>query len=139
MECSDGVIAVGSNMENRVTNSISFNTNVKTTELDETPQMASMRQNETAPLLPSGTSVTEQIKQVFNFNTVEAELLHFMETACQNPALRSAQEFQQALRKTFENLKQQHGDHPSKAAQVLQQLLEDKQLLDWYRAMIIDN
>ena len=39
----------------------------------------------------------------------------------------------------FENLKQNHGDHPSKAAQVLQQLLEDKQLLDWYRAMIIDN
>jgi uncharacterized membrane-anchored protein YjiN (DUF445 family) len=126
-------------MENRVTNSISFNTNVRTTEFDETKQLASMRQNETAPLLPSGTSVTEQIKQVFNFNTVEAELLHFMETACQNPALRSAQEFQQALRKTFENLKQQHGDHPSKAAQVLQQLLEDKQLLDWYRAMIIDN
>lgn len=126
-------------MENRVTNSISFNTNVRTTEFDETKQLASMRQNETAPLLPSGTSVTEQIKQVFNFNTVEAELLHFMETACQNPALRSAQEFQQALRKTFENLRQQHGDHPSKAAQVLQQLLEDKQLLDWYRAMIIDN
>ena len=126
-------------MENRVTNSISFNTKVRTTEFDETKQLASMRQNETAPLLPSGTSVTEQIKQVFNFNTVEAELLHFMETACQNPALRSAQEFQQALRKTFENLKQQHGDHPSKAAQVLQQLLEDKQLLDWYRAMIIDN
>lgn len=126
-------------MENRVTNSISFNTNVRTTEFDETKQLASMRQNETAPLLPSGTSVTEQIKQVFNFNTVEAELLHFMETACQNPNLRSAQEFQQALRKTFENLRQQHGDHPSKAAQVLQQLLEDKQLLDWYRAMIIDN
>ena len=139
MECSDGVRAVEWNMENRVTNSISFNTNVRTTEFDETKQLASMRQNETAPLLPSGTSVTEQIKQVFNFNTVEAELLHFMETACQNPALRSAQEFQQALRKTFENLKQQHGDHPSKAAQVLQQLLEDKQLLDWYRAMIIDN
>jgi uncharacterized membrane-anchored protein YjiN (DUF445 family) len=126
-------------MENRVTNSISFNTNVRTTEFDETKQLASMRQNETAPLLPSGTSVTEQIKQVFNFNTVEAELLHFMESACQNPNLRSAQEFQQALRKTFENLRQQHGDHPSKAAQVLQQLLEDKQLLDWYRAMIIDN
>ena len=126
-------------MENRVTNSISFNTNVRTTEFDETKQLASMRQNETAPLLPSGTSVTEQIKQVFNFNTVEAELLHFMESACQNPNLRSAQEFQQALRKTFENLKQNHGDHPSKAAQVLQQLLEDKQLLDWYRAMIIDN
>ncbi|MBR3648995.1 MAG: hypothetical protein IKN52_01975, partial [Victivallales bacterium] len=81
-------------MENRVTNSISFNTNVRTTEFDETKQLASMRQNETAPLLPSGTAVTEQIKQVFNFNTVEAELLHFMETACQNPALRSAQEFQ---------------------------------------------
>jgi uncharacterized membrane-anchored protein YjiN (DUF445 family) len=126
-------------MENRVTNSISFNTNVRTTEFDESKQLASMRQNETAPLLPSGTSVTEQIKQVFNFNTVEAELLHFMESACQNPNLRSAQEFQQALRKTFENLKQNHGDHPSKAAQVLQQLLEDKQLLDWYRAMIIDN
>lgn len=126
-------------MENRVTNSISFNTNVRTTEFDESKQLASMRQNETAPLLPSGTSVTEQIKQVFNFNTVEAELLHFMEAACQNPNLRSAQEFQQALRKTFENLKQNHGDHPSKAAQVLQQLLEDKQLLDWYRAMIIDN
>ena len=45
----------------------------------------------------------------------------------------------QALRKAFENLKQQPGDHPSKAAQVLKQLLEDKQLLDWYRAMIVDN
>ena len=123
-------------MENRVTNSISFNTNVRTTEFDESKQLASMRQNETAPLLPSGTAVTEQIKQVFNFNTVEAELLHFMEAACQNPNLRSAQE---ALRKTFENLKQNHGDHPSKATQVLQPLLEDKQLLDWYRAMIIDN
>ena len=110
-------------MENRVTNSISFNTNVRTTEFDESKQLASMRQNETAPLLPSGTAVTEQIKQVFNFNTVEAELLHFMESACQNPNLRSAQEFQQALRKTFENLKQNHGDHPSKATQVLQQLL----------------
>ena len=126
-------------MENRVTNSISFNTNVRTTEFDESRQLAAIRQNDTAPLLPSGPAVTEQIKQVFNFNTVEAELLHFMEAACQNPALRSAQEFQQALRKTLENLKQQHGDHPSKAAQVLQQLLEDKQLLDWYRAMIVDN
>ena len=126
-------------MESRVTNSISFNTNVKTTEFDESQQLATIRQNDTAPLLPSGTAVTEQIKQVFNFTTVEAELLHFMEAACQNPTLRSAQEFQQALRKTFENLRQQHGDHPSKAAQVLQQLLEDKQLLDWYRAMIVDN
>ncbi|MCR4574991.1 MAG: hypothetical protein K5787_14625 [Lentisphaeria bacterium] len=126
-------------MENRVTNSISFNTNVRTTEFDDSQQLAALRQNDTAPLLPSGTAVTEQIKQVFNFTTVEAELLHFMEAACQNPTLRSAQEFQQALRKTFENLKQNHGDHPSKAAQVLQQLLEDKQLLDWYRAMIIDN
>ena len=86
-------------MENRVTNSISFNTNVRTTQFDESQQLASMRQNETAPILPSGTAVTEQIKQVFNFNTVEAELLHFMETACQNPTLRSAQEFQQALRR----------------------------------------
>ncbi len=126
-------------MENRVTNSISFNTNVRTTEFDDSQQLAALRQNDMAPLLPSGTAVTEQIKQVFNFTTVEAELLHFMEAACQNPTLRSAQEFQQALRKTFENLKQNHGDHPSKAAQVLQQLLEDKQLLDWYRAMIIDN
>ena len=126
-------------MESRVTNSISFNTNVKTTEFDESQQLATIRQNDTAPLLPSGTAVTEQIKQVFNFTTVEAELLHFMEAACQNPTLRSAQEFQQALRKTIENLRQQHGDHPSKAAQVLQQLLEDKQLLDWYRAMIVDN
>ena len=126
-------------MESRVTTAISFNTNVKTTEFDESQQLATIRQNDTAPLLPSGTAVTEQIKQVFNFTTVEAELLHFMEAACQNPTLRSAQEFQQALRKTFENLRQQHGDHPSKAAQVLQQLLEDKQLLDWYRAMIVDN
>ena len=126
-------------MESRVTNSISFNTNVKTTEFDESQQLATIRQNDTAPLLPSGTAVTEQIKQVFNFTTVEAELLHFMEAACQNPTLRSAQEFQQTLRKTFENLKRNHGDHPSKAAQVLQQLLEDKQLLDWYRAMIVDN
>ena len=126
-------------MENRVTNSISFNTNVRTTEFDDSKQLAAMRQNDAAPLLPAGTAVTEQIKQVFNFNTVEAELLRFMEAACQNPNLRSAQEFQQALRKTFDKLKQNHGDHPSKAAQVLQQLLEDKQLLDWYRAMIIDN
>ena len=126
-------------MENRVTNSIRFNTNVKTMEFDDTPQQAAVRQNETAPLLPSGTAVTEQIRQVFNFNTVEAELLHFMESACQNPTLRSAQEFQQALRKAFDNLKKNHGDHSSKAAQVLQQLLEDKMLLDWYRAMIVDN
>ena len=127
-------------MDTRVNNPINFQTNVRTSIFDDVQPLASqVRKNETEPLLPSRTSVTEQIKQIFNFNTVEAELLHFMEQACQNLTLRSATEFQRALRETFQHLKQQHGDHPSKAAIILQQLLEDKQLLDWYRAMIIDN
>lgn len=127
-------------MDSRVTNSISFNTNVKTSEYDDSQRTSLPQQAAAAPLLPAGTAISEEIRQVFNFSNVEKDLLHFLEAACTNPTLRSAADFQRALRQTFLNLSRQTKDgHPSRAAQILQQLLEDKALLDWYRALIIDN
>lgn len=146
-------------METRVTNSISFNTNVKTTEFDgRQSSVAARHEQGSAPLLPSGTSVTEELKSVFPFQSVEQDLLDFIESACQNPVLRSSQDFQRGLRDLAERLRKrkkgrdgeesgQGGKREGKggddvnedAAEVLEQLLEDKLLLDWYRAMLLEN
>lgn len=122
----------------RITNPIFLGPNIQSgeyVEAEKTPQATAGRQGE---LLPAGTSVSQEIRSVFDLLPgIDAELLAQTAAACTNPELRKASRFNAALLKTLAALQQKHSQTAGKAASLLQELLADQQLLADYRATLL--
>ena len=126
-------------MTQRIADGIRFDTGIRNTDFSDKPVGQTTGQPSTA-LLPSGTTVSEAIKDVFNLGqTVSGEIMQQMVAAYANPKLRTASGFHSALKNALKNMKARKGKHSGDAAQVLQELMEDTDLLDQYRASIVES
>lgn len=124
---------------NRVTSSVQFNTGISTADwssgvVGQTPGQTQ------SPLLPGSTTVSEALKEVFDTGTsVEAEILAELAAAGGSVNLRTSGGFYASARKTIRTLRGRKGSKSAAAAQELENLLADTELLDQYRAALLES
>ena len=123
----------------RVTSSVQFNTGISTA--DWTSGVVGQTPGQTqGPLLPGTTTVSEALKSVFDTGTsVSAGLLAELALAGDSMQLRSSNGFHFAARKTIRTLRGRKGAKAAAAAQELENLLADTELLDQYRASLLES
>ena len=122
----------------RVTSSVQFNTGISTADwtsgtVGQTPGQTQ------GTLLPGSTTVSEALSDIFPRETVGAELLAQLAAAGSAVALRTSGGFAAAMRKTLRTLRGKKGGKASAAARELESLLADTELLDRYRAALLES
>lgn len=126
-------------MTQRISDGIRFDTGIGHTDYSDKPVGQSTGHPSTA-LLPAGTTVSEAIKDVFNFGaTVNDEIMQLLTATYANPKFRTASGFHAAMKKALQNLKNSKGKHSGEAFRVLEELMEDTDLLEQYRASIVES
>jgi len=126
---------------NRVTSGVTFNTGISMSEYNDVPAGQTKGQTQGA-VLPGSTTVSEALDSVFPRDpTVGASILGQMAAEGNSVALRSANGFRRATHKTIRSLKDRKGRSPAaeRAAAELEALLEDTELLDFYRASLLES
>lgn len=122
----------------RVTSSVQFNTGISTADwtsgtVGQTPGQTQ------GTLLPGSTTVTEALKSVFDTErSISAEMLAQLAEAGGATVLRTANGFSRATRKTIRSLRGRKGGRAEAAARELESLLADTELLDQYRAALLE-
>jgi len=123
----------------RTANRVSFNTGISTAEYNEAPVGQTLGQTQ-KPLLPGSTTVSEALDSVFPRDpSILAAILGEMAAAGNNPELRTARGFRQAAEKTIDALRKGKGKASRAAADDIERLLEDEDLLESYRAAILES
>jgi len=125
-------------MDTRIANPIAFRpNNLQTSNLDRAAASRTTQLG-AGELLPAGTSVSEEIKTVFDRNAnLDGELMTLLTRSCSNPELRQAGNFNRALERTLDKLKKSAKGSAQRASQVLQELSNDQELLANYRATLL--
>lgn len=124
---------------NRVTEGVSFNTGISMSEYNETPagQTKGMTQGK---VLPGSTTVSEALNGIFPKDpTVSGVILGMLAAEGNSTLLRSANGFRQATHKAIRTLRGRKGAAAQRAADELEALLEDTELLDFYRASLLES
>ena len=123
---------------NRVTEQVSFNTGISLAEYNESPvgQTPGRTQGQ---ILPGSTTVTEAMDALFPKEpTVSAQILSQLAAAGSSLNLRTAHGFQTAARKAIGSLRASGGKAAGRAAVELETLLADTDLLDQYKASLLE-
>lgn len=123
---------------NRVTSGVRFDTGISTADWTSGPVGQTAGQTQ-GPLLPGSTTVTETLKEVFPTNTsVGSEIMAALAAAGNSPLLRTSNGFRSAALKAIRSLRRKRGGKADAAARELENLLADTELLDQYRAALLE-
>lgn len=123
---------------NRTTYGVSFNTGISTAEYNEAPAGQTQGQTQ-GSILPGSTTVTEALSALFPKEpTVAGQILGQLAAAGSALHLRTASGYQSAARKTIRNLRAKGGEAAVRAAAELEGLLADTELLDQYKASLLE-
>ena len=123
----------------RVTSGVEFNTGISTTDwsagvVGQTPGQTQ------GSLLPGSTTVSEALKGLFATDTsVAAELMACLAAAGNSPLLRTANGFHAAARRSIRTLRGRGSAKADAAAAELEALLSDTELLNQYRAALLES
>lgn len=123
----------------RVTEGVNFNTGISMSEYNEVPagQTKGMTQGK---VLPGSTTVSEALSSIFPKDpTVSGAILGMLAAEGNSTLLRSANGFRQATHKAIRTLRGRKGAAAQKAADELEALLEDTEILDFYRASLLES
>ena len=123
----------------RVTSSVQFKTGISTA--DWTTGVVGQTPGQTqGTLLPGETTVTEALGSVFDTGSdVSTEVLAQLAAAGGSVALRTSNGFHAAARQTIRTLRSRKGAAAAAAARELETLLADTELLDHYRAALLES
>jgi len=123
----------------RTTHGVNFNTGISMAEYNEAPAGQTQGQTQ-GSILPGSTTVSEALAAVFPKDPTVAGLIFGQLAAAGNSlALRTANGFRAAAQKAIVNLRGAHRAAAMKAADELDALLEDSELLDMYRASLLES
>lgn len=123
---------------NRTTQGVSFNTGISMAEYNEAPAGQTPGQTQKS-ILPGSTTVSEALANVFPKDpTVGGQIMGLLAQAGSSMALRTANGFHFAAKKAIRNLRGAKGQAAGRAAAELEALLEDTELLDFYRAGLLE-
>lgn len=123
---------------NRVTSSVQFNTGISTADwtsgvVGQTPGLTQRT------LLPGSTTVSESISELFPTDTLAVELLARLAAEGGSVQLRTSRGFAETARRTIRTLRGKRGGKASAAARELETLLADTELLNRYRAALLES
>ena len=122
----------------RTTYGVSFNTGISMAEYNEAPAGQTPGQTQSA-ILPGSTTVSEALASVFPKDpTVAGQILGQLAQAGSSTALRTSGGFHAAAKKTIRSLRGKRGSAAAAAARELEGLLADTELLDQYRAALLE-
>lgn len=124
---------------NRVTEQVNFNTGISLAEYNESPvgQTPGRTQGQ---ILPGSTTVSEALAGVFPKDpTVMGSILSMLAEAGGSTALRTGNGFHFAAQKTIRSLREKGGPKAEVAARELENLMADTELLDRYRAALLES
>lgn len=123
---------------NRVTEGVNFNTGISMAEYNDAPAGQTPGQTQKS-ILPGSTTVSEALATVFPKDaTVDAMVFGMLAQAGSSTSLRTSNGFHAAAKKTIGSLRQKGGKAASAAADELEELLADTELLDFYRASLLE-
>ena len=123
---------------NRTTYGVSFNTGISTAEYTESSVGQTPGQTQKS-ILPGSTTVTEALASVFPKDpTVGGAILNALAQAGNSMLLRTSNGFHAAAKKTIRGLKSR-GPASQRAAGELEALLDDTELLNQYRAALLES
>lgn len=126
-------------MTERITQGIRFDTGIGSTDYSDVMVGQTAGQKSTE-LMPSGTTVTEAIKDVFQLTpTVTGEIMASLIERYASTELRTASGFRQAMRAAVGRLKKKDTAAAREAVAVLEELEADTELLDAYRASLVES
>ena len=124
---------------NRTTYGVSFNTGISTAEYTESAVGQTPGQTQKS-ILPGSTTVTEALDSVFPRDpTVGGAILAALAQAGNSTLLRTSNGFHAAARKAIAALKGRKGAAAGRAAAEIEALLDDNELLDQYRAALLES
>lgn len=122
----------------RVTEGVNFNTGISMAEYNEAPAGQTRGQTQ-GTILPGSTTVSEALASVFPKDaTLGATLVGLLAQAGNSTALRTGNGFHGAVKKAIGSLRAKGGKAASAAADELEGLLADTELLDYYRASLLE-
>ena len=123
---------------NRTTSGVSFNTGISMAEYNETPAGQTQGQTQQS-ILPGSTTVSEALASIFPKDpTVSGSIMAMLAAAGNSTLLRTGNGFHAAARKAIGALRGKKGPAAQKAAEELETLLADTELLDYYRASLLE-
>lgn len=123
----------------RTANRVTFNTGISTAEYNEAPVGQTLGQTQKS-LLPGSTTVSEALDSVFPKDpSILSAILGEMAAAGGNPALRTPRGFRLAAEKTIASLRKAKGKASKAAADDIERLMEDEDLLESYQAAILES
>lgn len=124
---------------NRTTYGVSFNTGISMAEYNESPAGQTPGQTQKS-ILPGSTTVSEALANVFPKDpTVSGQIMGLLAQAGSSMALRTANGFHAAAKKAIRSLRGAKGKAAGRAAAELETLMEDTELLDFYRAGLLES
>ena len=122
----------------RVAESVSFNTGISMAEYNEAPAGQTPGQTQRS-ILPGSTTVSEALASVFPRDpTVGGQIVGLLAEAGASTLLRTSNGFHAAGRKAIGTLRGKGGKTAERAAAELEGLLADTELLDFYRASLLE-
>ena len=122
----------------RVTSGVQFNTGISTAEWNTTLAGETTGGTQRS-ILPGSTTVSEALSSIFPKDpSVSGELMAYLASSGASVALRSSSRFAAAARKTIRSLRAKKGAAAPRAAEELETLLADTELLDHYRAALLE-
>lgn len=124
---------------NRVTEQVNFNAGISLAEYNEAPvgQTPGRTQGQ---ILPGSTTVSEALSAIFPKDpTVMGTILAMLAEAGNSTALRTANGFHSAALKTIRALREKGTDKAAAAACELENLMADTEVLDRYRAALLES
>lgn len=123
----------------RTTHPVSFNTGISDAQYTETPagQTPGLTQK---PVLPGSTTVSEALANVFPRDpTVAGQIMGMLAAAGNSVLLRTGGGYRKAALKTVSALRGKGGAAAEAAAHEIEILLDDADLLDRYRASLLES
>ena len=123
---------------NRTTYGVSFNTGISMAEYNEVPAGQTQGQTQHS-ILPGSTTVTEALAAIFPKDpTVSGMIVSILAAAGNSTLLRTGNGFHAAARKAIASLRGRKSPAARQAADELETLLADTELLDFYRASLLE-
>ena len=124
---------------NRTTHGVSFNTGISMAEYNEAPAGQTPGRTQ-GQILPGSTTVTEALASIFPRDpTVSGTILAMLAEAGNSPSLRTSNGFHFAAKKTIRSLREKGSGKAKAAAQELENLMADTEVLDRYRAALLES
>lgn len=124
---------------NRVTPGVTFNTGISNAEFVEAPAGQATGQTQ-GKVLPGSTTVSEAINSVFPKDaTISGQIMTALAAAGNSTLLRTPSGFHSVATKTIKKLRKRGTKAADKAADEIEELLADTELLDQYRAALLES